>query len=57
MVERDIDPLAVDLRQPDWPALAAAFGAVGLEATQETLAATVVEALAIEGPSLIHLRI
>ncbi|MFF0990405.1 thiamine pyrophosphate-binding protein [Kocuria nitroreducens] len=57
MTDRDIDPLAVDLRQPDWPALAEAFGAVGLEATPENLAEKIVEALAVQGPSLVHLRI
>lgn len=57
MADRDIDPLAVDLRQPDWPALAEAFGAVGFEATPEDLAEKVVEALAVKGPSLVHLRI
>ena len=57
MTDRDIDPLAVDLRQPDWPALAEAFGAVGFRATQENLAEKIVEALAVEGPSLVHLRI
>ena len=57
MTDRDIDPLAVDLRQPDWPALAEAFGAVGFEATPENLAEKVVEALAVEGPSLVHLKI
>ena len=57
MTDRDIDPLAVDLRQPDWPALAEAFGAAGFEATMENLAEKVVEALAVEGPSLVHLKI
>ncbi|MFI7483443.1 thiamine pyrophosphate-binding protein [Kocuria sp. M1R5S2] len=57
MVDRGIEPLAVDLRQPDWPALAEAFGAVGLEATPDTLAETVRQAFDVAGPSLVHLRI
>lgn len=57
MVDRDIDPLAVDLEQPDWVQLAEAFGATGLSATMDSLASTVEQALSISGPSLVHLRI
>lgn len=57
MADRGIDPLAADLRQPDWPALAEAFGAVGISATQATLGEKVAEALAVRGPSLVHLRL
>lgn len=57
MVDRDIDPLAVDLAQPDWVALAEGFGAVGLPATMDTLAATVEKALTVSGPSLVHLKL
>ena len=57
MVDRDIDPLAVDLAQPDWVHLAEGFGAVGLPATMNTLAATVEKALTVNGPSLVHLKI
>ncbi|WP_129661335.1 thiamine pyrophosphate-binding protein [Rothia halotolerans] len=54
---RRIAPTAVDLVQPDWVKLAEGFGAVGFEATVETLGETVRKALGTEGPSLIHLRI
>ena len=57
MVDRDIDPLAVDLQQPDWVQLAEAFGATGLSATMDNLASTVEQALSVSGPSLVHLRI
>lgn len=57
MVERSIDPLAVDLKQPHWVQLAEAFGATGFSATMDTLAATVEQALSVSGPSLVHLRI
>lgn len=57
MVDRDIDPLAVDLKQPDWVQLAESFGATGLSATMDSLASTVEQALSISGPSLVHLRI
>lgn len=57
MVDRDIDPLAVDLKQPDWVQLAESFGATGLPATMDSLASTVEQALSISGPSLVHLRI
>lgn len=52
-----IAPVAVDLRQPDWVKLAEGFGAVGVEATMDTLAGAVRTALRTRGPSLIHLRI
>ncbi|WP_144832131.1 thiamine pyrophosphate-binding protein [Kocuria rhizophila] len=57
MVDRDIDPLAVDLVQPDWVKLAEGFGATGFPATMDTLAETVQKALATKGPSLVHLKI
>ncbi|RLZ03106.1 acetolactate synthase, partial [Kocuria tytonicola] len=57
MVDRDIDPLAVDLVQPDWVKLAEGFGATGFPATMDTLAETVRQALATKGPSLVHLKI
>lgn len=57
MVDRVIDPLAVDLVQPDWVKLAQGFGATGFPATMETLAETVQKALATKGPSLVHLKI
>ena len=57
MVDRDIDPLAVDLVQPNWVKLAEGFGATGFPATMDTLAETVQKALATKGPSLVHLKI
>lgn len=57
MLDRDIDPLAVDLAQPDWVKLAEGFGATGFPATMDTLAETVQKALATKGPSLVHLKI
>ena len=57
MTDRGIEPLAVDLRQPDWPALARAFGAVGVEAILQTLRGNVLEACGVRGPSPVRLRI
>lgn len=57
MEDRQIDPLAVDLRQPDWVALAEAFGARGVSATSQNVADRVLEALDAGGPTLIHLPI
>lgn len=54
---RNIKPVAVDLAQPDWVKLAEGFGATGYEATKETLAETVREALGARGVSVIHLKI
>ncbi|KAA9393931.1 thiamine pyrophosphate-binding protein [Kocuria coralli] len=55
MEDRQIDPLAVDLRQPDWVALGEAFGARGVAATADDVADRVLEALDAPGPTLIHL--
>ncbi len=57
MVDRSIQPLGVDLVQPDWVRLAEGFGATGLPATMDTLADTVRTALATKGTSLVHLKI
>lgn len=57
MVDRSIQPLGVDLVQPDWVRLAEGFGATGFRATMDTLADTVRTALATKGPSLVHLKI
>lgn len=54
---REIAPVAVDLRQPDWVKLAEGFGATGFSATMDTLAETVTQALETTGPSVIHLKI
>ncbi|GAA3562240.1 thiamine pyrophosphate-binding protein [Kribbella ginsengisoli] len=57
MVDRGIAPQAVDLYQPDLPALARAIGAYGVEATIDTLGALTAEALTAGRPTLIHLAI
>lgn len=57
MVDRSIQPLGVDLVQPDWVRLAEGFGATGLSATMDTLADTVRTALETKGTSLVHLKI
>lgn len=55
--DRNIADVAVNLQQPDWVKLAQGFGASGLSCTMDSLADTVKQALAIKGPSLIHLKI
>lgn len=55
--DRNIADMAVNLQQPDWVKLAQGFGASGLSCTMDSLADTVKQALAIKGPSLIHLKI
>ena len=56
-IERGIEPITVNLCQPDWVKLAEAFGARGFSANVDTLQDTVAQALRVNGPSLIHLRI
>lgn len=55
--DRGIAPIAVNLVQPNWVQLAEGFGALGIEATIETLAESVTKALETRGPSVIHLKI
>jgi acetolactate synthase-1/2/3 large subunit len=57
MVDRGIAPQAVDLYQPDLPALARAIGAYGVEATIDNLGPLAAEALTADRPTLIHLPI
>ncbi|NUR17233.1 MAG: 5-guanidino-2-oxopentanoate decarboxylase [Dermatophilaceae bacterium] len=58
MVERDIEPQGVDLREPDFPALARAMGAQGFASSSEDeLAALAAAALEADGPTLIHHRV
>jgi acetolactate synthase-1/2/3 large subunit len=58
MVERDIEPQGVDLREPDFPALARAMGAHGVASTSEDeLAALAAAALRADRPTLIHHRV
>ncbi|NEA35184.1 thiamine pyrophosphate-binding protein [Streptomyces sp. SID13031] len=58
MVDRGITPQAVDLYQPDLPALARAIGAYGVvAATVESLGDLAAEALTADRPTLIHLAV
>ena len=58
MVDRDIDPIGTVLRQPDWPALARAFGFTAFEANSvERIADAVTAAMAVHGPSFVHVRL
>ncbi len=55
MVDRDIEPQAVDLAVPDFAALARAIGAKGATAgSTADLSTLVAEALRADGPTLIH---
>jgi 5-guanidino-2-oxopentanoate decarboxylase len=58
MADRDLVPVGVNLAQPDWVRLAEGFGltAFNVESLDE-LAGVVTEALAVKGPSLIHVSI
>ena len=56
MVDRGIEPQAVDLHRPDIPALARAIGAHGVRAeTVDDLGGLAAEALGADRPTLIHL--
>lgn len=58
MVDRGITPQAVDLYQPDLPALARAIGAYGVEADgPDDLGRLATEALSADRPTLIHLTV
>lgn len=53
--ERRIDPIGVRLTQPDWPALATAFGGVGTTVTRaEDLPGALRDAIAAGGVRLLH---
>ncbi|MEQ6896032.1 thiamine pyrophosphate-binding protein [Microbacterium sp. KR10-403] len=56
-VDRGIHPIGVDLVQPDWPALASAFGATGraVDATGD-VEGTVQAAISAGGVQLVHIR-
>jgi thiamine pyrophosphate-dependent acetolactate synthase large subunit-like protein len=57
MTERDIPPIAVDLRTPDLPALARALGGAGAAAEDPSeVAALAVKALGDNRPTLIYYR-
>ncbi|MFC9691578.1 thiamine pyrophosphate-binding protein [Kribbella sp. NPDC056951] len=58
MVDRGITPQAVDLYQPDLPAMARAIGAYGVEAeSAAVLGELAAQALTADRPTLIHLAI
>ncbi|WP_426976321.1 thiamine pyrophosphate-binding protein [Pseudarthrobacter sp. O4] len=58
MAGRDIEPVGVNLTQPDWVRLAEGFGLTAFEVgSLDELAHTVRQAMAVKGPSLIHVSI
>jgi acetolactate synthase-1/2/3 large subunit len=58
MIERDIEPQAVDLDRPDFPALARAVGAHGVTATTvDDIAEMAAEALVADRPTVICHRL
>ncbi|WP_438354886.1 thiamine pyrophosphate-binding protein [Microbacterium sp. CJ88] len=55
-VDRGIRPIGVDLVQPDWAALADAFGATGRRVARATdIAETITAAIAAGGVQLVHI--
>lgn len=57
-MDRGISPIGVDLAQPDWAALATAFGGTGFEATtDERLESVIREAVATKGVTLVHVAL
>lgn len=58
MADRDLAPVGVNLVQPDWVRLAEGFGLTAFNVDSlDALASTVIKALAVKGPSLIHVGI
>lgn len=58
MADRDLEPVGVDLVQPDWVRMAEGFGLTGFAVESlDNLAATVTKAMAVKGPSLVHVSI
>jgi acetolactate synthase-1/2/3 large subunit len=58
MADRGIEPVGVDLTQPDWVRLAEGFGLTAFSVESlDDLGGVVTNALAVKGPSLIHLTI
>jgi acetolactate synthase-1/2/3 large subunit len=56
-VDRGIAPIGVDLVQPDWAALADAFGATGRRVTNTAgIGAAIADAVAAGGVQLVHIR-
>lgn len=55
-VDRGMTPIGVDLVQPDWAALATAFGATGRRAeTPDDIAPSIRDAIAAGGVQLVHI--
>ncbi|GAA2130814.1 5-guanidino-2-oxopentanoate decarboxylase [Arthrobacter humicola] len=58
MEDRDLPPVGVNLTQPNWIRLAEGFGLTAFNVESlDDLADTVTKALAVKGPSLIHVSI
>jgi acetolactate synthase-1/2/3 large subunit len=58
MEDRDLAPVGVNLTQPDWIRLAEGFGLTAFNVESlDVLADTITKALAVKGPSLIHVSI
>ncbi|WP_026555841.1 thiamine pyrophosphate-binding protein [Arthrobacter sp. 35W] len=58
MADRGMAPVAVDLTQPDWVKLAEGFGLAAFSVEDlDELGPTVTKAMAVRGPSLIHVTI
>lgn len=58
MLGRQIDPVGVDLAQPDWVALASAFGLAAFDVDDlDGLADTLIRAMSIVGPSFVHVGV
>ncbi len=58
MADRDLEPVGVELAQPDWVRMAEGFGLTGFAVESlDDLAATVKQAMAVKGPSLVHVSI
>ncbi|WP_115789677.1 thiamine pyrophosphate-binding protein [Arthrobacter silvisoli] len=58
MADRDLEAVGVDLVQPDWVRMAEGFGLAGFAVESlDDLAATVKRAMAVKGPSLVHVSI
>ncbi|WP_400995121.1 thiamine pyrophosphate-binding protein [Agromyces sp. GXQ0307] len=56
-LDRGIRPIGVDLAQPDWPALATAFGATGVRVDDaEDLGDAIRDAIHAGGVRLVHIR-
>jgi acetolactate synthase-1/2/3 large subunit len=58
MLDVGIDPVGVDLAQPNWAQLARGFGLAAFEAAAvDELGGALADAMAVNGPSLVHLKL